>query len=135
MYGIGTVARLAQVSVRTLRHYDDLGLLKPARVDPATGYRYYTPDQVLRLHRILVLRDLGVSLSKVGQLIDDDGRSPPVTAAGTRSTVIRGGLASATEQAQRRCGPGTEAAPGLPHESAWPQFERAGRSCELPSRA
>ncbi len=72
MYGIGTVARLAQVSVRTLRHYDDLGLLKPAWVDPLTGYRHYTPDQVLRLHRILVLRDLGVPLSQVGLLIGDD---------------------------------------------------------------
>src|ERR1700760_4484944 len=72
MYGIATVARLAQVSVRTLRHYDDLGLLKPAYVDPLTGYRHYRPEQVVRLHRILVLRDLGVSLSEVGQLIDDD---------------------------------------------------------------
>lgn len=72
MYGIGTVARLAQVSVRTLRHYDDLGLLKPAHVDPLSGYRHYTPDQVLRLHRILVLRDLGVPLSEIGQLIDGD---------------------------------------------------------------
>jgi DNA-binding transcriptional MerR regulator len=72
MYGIGTVARLAQVSVRTLRHYDDLALLKPAHVDPVTGYRHYTPDQVLRLHRILVLRDLGVPLSEVGRLIEDE---------------------------------------------------------------
>lgn len=72
MYGIGTVARLAQVSVRTLRHYDDLGLLKPAYVDPVTGYRHYTPEQVLRLHRILVLRDLGVPLSEIGRLIDDN---------------------------------------------------------------
>jgi DNA-binding transcriptional MerR regulator len=72
MYGIGLVARLAQVSVRTLRHYDDLGLLKPNHVDPLTGYRYYTPDQVLRLHRILVLRDLGVPLAQIGGLIDDD---------------------------------------------------------------
>jgi len=72
MYGIGTVARLSQVSVRTLRHYDDLGLLKPARVDQRTGYRYYAPDQLLRLHRILVLRDLGVPLSEVAQLIDED---------------------------------------------------------------
>lgn len=70
MYGIGTVARLAQVSVRTLRHYDELGLLKPAYVDPASGYRHYTPEQVLRLHRILVLRDLGVPLSEIGRLID-----------------------------------------------------------------
>src|SRR5262252_3231629 len=45
MYGIGLVARLAQVSVRTLRHYDDVGLLKPSHVDPITGYRHYTPDQ------------------------------------------------------------------------------------------
>jgi DNA-binding transcriptional MerR regulator len=72
VYGIGTVARLAQVSVRTLRHYDDLGLLKPAHVDPVTGYRRYAPEQVLRLHRILVLRDLGVPLSEIGQLVDDD---------------------------------------------------------------
>jgi len=72
MYGIGTVARLSQVSVRTLRHYDDLGLLKPAHVDPRTGYRYYAPDQVVRLHRILVLRDLGVPLSEIAQLIDEN---------------------------------------------------------------
>ena len=72
MYGIGTVARLAQVSVRTLRHYDDVGLLQPAFVDPATGYRRYTPEQVLRLHRILVLRDLGVPLSEIGDLLDDE---------------------------------------------------------------
>jgi DNA-binding transcriptional MerR regulator len=72
MYGIGTVARLAQVSVRTLRHYDDLGLLTPAWVDPRSGYRYYTPDQVLRLHRILVLRDLGVPLTEIGQLVNDE---------------------------------------------------------------
>ena len=74
MYGIGLVARLAQVSVRTLRHYDNLGLLKPSHVDPLTGYRHYTPDQVLRLHRILVLRDLGVPLAQIGGLIDDDFR-------------------------------------------------------------
>ena len=63
MYGIGTLARLAQVSVRTLRHYHDLGLLKPAHLDPLTGYRYYTAGQVLRLHRILVLHGPGVPLS------------------------------------------------------------------------
>jgi DNA-binding transcriptional MerR regulator len=71
MYGIGTVARLAQVSVRTLRYYDDLGLLTPAQVDPCTGYRRYTPEQVGRLHRILVLRDLGVPLAEIGALLDD----------------------------------------------------------------
>jgi DNA-binding transcriptional MerR regulator len=72
MYRIGTVARLAQVSVRTLRHYDEIGLLTPAEVDPATGYRWYSPEQLRRLHRILVLRDLGVPLAEVGAIVDDD---------------------------------------------------------------
>ena len=72
MYGIGTVARLAQVSVRTLRHYDDIGLLEPAHVDPRTGYRSYSPEQLHRLHRILVLRDLGVPLSEIRQLLEED---------------------------------------------------------------
>ena len=60
------------MSLRTLRCYDDLGLPKPARVDPLTGYRHYTLGRLLRLHRRLVLRDLGVPLSQVGQLIEDD---------------------------------------------------------------
>ena len=51
MYGIGRVARRAQVSQGTLRHDDDLGLLRPAHVDRTSGYRSYPPDQVLRLHR------------------------------------------------------------------------------------
>jgi DNA-binding transcriptional MerR regulator len=72
VYGIGTVARLAQVSVRTLRHYDDIGLLKPARVDPQTGYRSYAPEQLHRLHRILVLRDLGVPLAEITDLLEDE---------------------------------------------------------------
>ena len=72
MYRIGTVARLAQVSVRTLRHYDDIGLLRPARVDADTGSRWYGPDEIAHLHRILVLRDLGVSLTEIGDLVDHD---------------------------------------------------------------
>ncbi len=102
MYGIGTVARLAQVSVRTLRHYDDLGLLRPARVDPLTGYRHYTPDQVLRLHRILVLRDLGVPLSEIGRLIDDDVSVEQLRGIlHLRQAEARAQLAAQTEQLTR----------------------------------
>jgi DNA-binding transcriptional MerR regulator len=72
MFGIGTVARLAQVSVRTLRYYDEIGLLPPVWVDPDTGYRWYAPEQLHRLHRILALRDLGVRLSEIHVLLDDD---------------------------------------------------------------
>jgi len=72
MYRIGTVARLAQVSVRTLRHYDDVGLLTPTKVDPDTGYRWYGPEQLARLHRILALRDLGVPLGEIAELLGND---------------------------------------------------------------
>src|SRR3954453_20263808 len=72
MFVIGTVARLAQVSVRTLRYYDEIGLLRPVWVDPATGYRWYDPDQLHRLHRILALRELGVRLVDIGRLLDED---------------------------------------------------------------
>jgi DNA-binding transcriptional MerR regulator len=72
VFGIGTVARLAQVSVRTLRYYDEIGLLAPVWVDPDTGYRWYAPEQLHRLHRILALRDLGVKLSEISVLLSDD---------------------------------------------------------------
>jgi DNA-binding transcriptional MerR regulator len=102
VYGIGLVARLAQVSVRTLRHYDDLGLLKPSYVDPLTGYRHYTPEQVLRLHRILVLRDLGVPLAQIGRLIDDDVTVEQLRGIlRLRQAEARARLAAQTEQLRR----------------------------------
>ena len=72
MFGIGSVARLAQISVRTLRYYDEIGLLRPVWVDPDTGYRWYEPGQLHRLHRILALRDLGVRLADITRLVDQD---------------------------------------------------------------
>jgi DNA-binding transcriptional MerR regulator len=71
MYKIGDFSQIGQVSVRMLRHYDKLGLLKPGHIDNWTGYRYYTLDQLPRLHQILTLRDLGLSLEQVGDLLDD----------------------------------------------------------------
>jgi len=102
VYSIGLVARLGQVSVRTLRHYDDLGLLRPASVDPMTGYRRYAPEQVLRLHRILVLRDLGVPLAEIGQLLDDDVTSEQLRGIlRLRQAEARARLAAQTEQLRR----------------------------------
>ena len=71
VFGVGTVARLAGVSVRTLRYYDEIGLLRPAWVDINTGYRWYTAEQLGRLHRIVALRDLGVRLVEIAVLLDD----------------------------------------------------------------
>src|SRR5690348_11923676 len=72
MFTIGDFARHGQVSVRMLRHYDAIGLLRPAHVDPVTGYRSYTAHQLSRLNRVVALKDLGFTLDQVGMIVDDD---------------------------------------------------------------
>jgi DNA-binding transcriptional MerR regulator len=69
---VGEFARVGQVSIATLHHYDQCGLLKPNTVDPDTGYRYYSLDQLARLNRILALKDLGFPLEQITQLLEDD---------------------------------------------------------------
>ena len=66
---ISEFARLGQVSVRMLRHYDAIGLLGPAYVEPGTGYRVYSPDQLPALNRIVALKDLGFDLRQVAALM------------------------------------------------------------------
>ena len=70
MFAIGQFAQIAKVSVRTLRHYDDVGLLRPAAVDPTTGYRSYEAAQLRPLNRILVLKDLGFTLAEITRIIE-----------------------------------------------------------------
>lgn len=72
MLKIGDFARLGHVSIVTLRHYDDYGLLKPTRIDNFTGYRYYSVSLLPRLNRILALKDLGFSLEQIEQVLNDD---------------------------------------------------------------
>ncbi|MFG1998446.1 MerR family transcriptional regulator [Spirillospora sp. NPDC048911] len=66
---IGRFARLCRLSVKQLRHYDDLGLLAPAWVDPASGYRYYRPDQAGEALSIGLLRSLDVPLPDIGKAL------------------------------------------------------------------
>ena len=70
MWRIGQVARMAGVSDRTLRHYDRIGLLRPAAVHGSTGYRWYGAAEVTRLERIRGLQRLGLSLRQIGDLVD-----------------------------------------------------------------
>jgi len=70
MFNIGEFSKLAQVTTRQLRFYDELGLLVPERTD-ANGRRYYAASQLARLHRILALKDLGFSLEQVRGLLAD----------------------------------------------------------------
>jgi effector-binding domain-containing protein len=71
MIRIGDFSTISRVSVKTLRYYDEMGLLKPVSVDPATGYRFYDYRQLSTLHRILALKDLGFSLEEIGHLLND----------------------------------------------------------------
>jgi DNA-binding transcriptional MerR regulator len=71
MFSIGDFARLGLVSVRMLRHYDAIGLLRPAHVDPVTGYRSYQAEQLSRLNRIVAIKDLGFTLEQVSTILDE----------------------------------------------------------------
>jgi len=70
MLKIGDFAKVSRVSVKTLRYYDEIGLLRPSQIDRFTGYSYYTLDQLPRLNRILALKDLGLSLDQIALLLD-----------------------------------------------------------------
>src|ERR1700674_1083745 len=71
MLKIGDFARLCQLPVKTLRYYDDLGLITPAHVDRFTGYRYYSVEQLPRLNRLLALKDLGFSLEQIARVLNE----------------------------------------------------------------
>lgn len=68
-YTVRQLADLARVSVRTLHHYDDIGLLKPAFIGN-NGYRYYEPAQLYRLQHILMYREFGLALDEIKTLVD-----------------------------------------------------------------
>jgi DNA-binding transcriptional MerR regulator len=72
VFKIGDFSRLSLVSVKALRYYDERGLLKPARVDEFTGYRYYSASQLTRLNRILAMKDMGLSLEQIALLLDKE---------------------------------------------------------------
>jgi DNA-binding transcriptional MerR regulator len=71
MFTIGDFASHGRVSVRMLRHYDAIGLLRPAVVDQASGYRWYDAGQLARLNRLVALKDLGFTLEQVRVILDE----------------------------------------------------------------
>jgi DNA-binding transcriptional MerR regulator len=75
MFTIGDFARHGRVSVRMLRHYDAIGLLRPARVDQASGYRFYAAAQLTRLNRVIALKDLGFTLQQVQTILEERVRT------------------------------------------------------------
>jgi len=83
MFTIGEFSRATHLSVKALRHYDDIGLLVPADVDPSTGYRHYQARQVPSAHLIKRLRDLEMPLPEVKDVLaapDVKARDAVITA-------------------------------------------------------
>ena len=78
MFRIGEFSKIAQVSGRLLRFYDEIGLLSPDFTDVQTGYRYYSAQQLPRLNRILVLKELGLSLDQIAQFLERDASSDEI---------------------------------------------------------
>lgn len=72
MLKIGEFSKLSQVTVKTLHHYDEINLLEPVKIDPSTNYRYYSVDQLPRVHRIMALKELGLSLEQIGLMLNTD---------------------------------------------------------------
>jgi DNA-binding transcriptional MerR regulator len=66
---IGEFSAVCGVSTKRLRYYDEIGLFRPAWTDPASGYRFYSPAQLPELHQVVALRDLGVGLAEVADLV------------------------------------------------------------------
>ncbi|SDR91971.1 MerR family transcriptional regulator [Microlunatus soli] len=95
MFSIGEFASINRVTVRLLHHYDRIGLLAPARVDPSSGYRWYAPDQSRQLNRILELRDFGLRLDDVAAIV---GGELPASAESDLLAAARSTLARQVEQ-------------------------------------
>ncbi|MEM8860013.1 MAG: MerR family transcriptional regulator [Chloroflexota bacterium] len=72
MYSIGEFAKIGAVSKRLLDHYDEIGLLKPEKIDRSTGYRFYSAKQLSNLNQILALKDLGMSLQEIKKMVTDE---------------------------------------------------------------
>ncbi|MNC07964.1 Multidrug-efflux transporter 1 regulator [compost metagenome] len=99
MFKIGTFAKMSGVTVKTLRHYDELGLLKPARVDKESGYRFYTAEQLLTIRRISGFKEQGLTLEMMRPLL-----SGPVSLALAERTLLskRKELEQQIQEAQRQ---------------------------------
>ncbi|WP_091229533.1 MerR family transcriptional regulator [Microbacterium sp. 3J1] len=93
-WSIQEIARLAGTTSRTLRHYDDVGLLRPSRI-AHNGYRHYDESALVRLQRILLLRELGLGLPQIAEVLD------PSTAPQSEESALETHLALLREEQSR----------------------------------
>lgn len=98
MFYIGEFSKMGKTTIKTLHHYDRIGLLRPAAVDGATGYRLYTTSQLVDLHRIQALRQAGLSVDEVAAI---EGGADPRPILARRRELVERELAARQERLAR----------------------------------
>lgn len=120
MFKIADFSRFTRVSVKMLRHYDELGLLCPAHVDPDTGYRFYAADQLPRLNRVIALKDLGFGLEQIRGLLHDQ---LPAEELRGMLRLRRAELEAQIREAHHRLAQVAERLQQIAHETAAPRYD------------
>ena len=72
MISIGMFSKINKITVKALRHYDEIGIIHPIHVDRETGYRYYSTEQLPRMHRIINLKQMGLSLEEIKAALENE---------------------------------------------------------------
>lgn len=98
MYRIGLFSKYGKTTIKTLRYYDEIGLLKPAYIDDETGYRYYATSQLFKLHDIVSLRQMGFAIADIIAIMD--GRHVDEIIS-KRKVEVENQLSHASEQLSR----------------------------------
>lgn len=98
MFSIGEFSKMAKTTVKTLRHYDEIGLLAPSYVDKYSKYRYYSTDQLVLIHQIQSLRQIGLSLDEIKDIINGGDE---IAILQHRKKVIKQNVREAEDQLSR----------------------------------
>lgn len=101
MFKIGEFSRLTQVTVRMLRYYDEMGLLKPAVTDSFTGYRLYSAEQIPVLNKIIYLRDSGFQVSEISEAIQNNDKSLLIRQLDKKYAEIEASIKAEQEQLEK----------------------------------
>ena len=89
-YTIGEVSKMCDIPVKTLRYYDDIGLIKPNAKNSSTNYRYYEKEDILKLHKLKVFKSLKFSLAEIEGMISSDDFEFITKNVNNRLTALRG---------------------------------------------
>ncbi len=98
MYRIGDFSKMSKTTIKALRYYDEVGLLKPEYVDEITNYRFYSTDQLMKLHSIKALRQIGLSIGEI-KLITEGHQAKELLEK--RKNALKKEIAQGTEQLSR----------------------------------